>query len=88
MDVLVHHEGVGAGEPKLHEHVGDAVDVVEVAEEHDGARYREGEVENQVGEHDDVGLVADDFAPPGDVGDNDILIDDGWELVGEVAQVE
>ncbi len=39
VDVLVHHQGVCPCEPKLHQHVEDAVEVVEVAEQQDGARY-------------------------------------------------
>ncbi|TKW51113.1 hypothetical protein CTA1_12224 [Colletotrichum tanaceti] len=79
VDVLVHHEGVGADVVELHGHVQRAVDVAETAEQQQGARHGGGQVEEQVGEHQDVGLVADDAARPGHVRQDDVPVEGGGD---------
>lgn len=68
VDVLVHHQRVGAGVGDLHDGVHDAVDPGEVVEEPQGRRHRGGEVQDHVGEHDDVRLDAHDGLAQLDVG--------------------
>lgn len=68
VDVLVHHERVGAGVGDLHDGMHDAVDPGEMVEEPQGRWYRGGEVQDHVCEHDDVRLDANDRLAQLDVG--------------------
>ena len=67
VDVLVHHERVGAHVVQLHERVERAVPPLEVVEEVDCRGYARREVEEQMGEHDNVGVDAHDRTPPSHV---------------------
>lgn len=67
VDVLMHHERVRTDVRRLHDAVQDGVDPGEVIEEERGAGHRRGEVEQEVSEHDDVCLNADDGPSSADV---------------------
>lgn len=69
MDMLVHHERIRADIVRLHNIVRDPVEPVEVTrlEEQDGAGDRCGEVEDQMGEHDDVRLDTDNLPCNSDI---------------------
>lgn len=62
VDVLVHHEGVGADKVRLHDPVEDAMEPSEVVVEVESARDESREVDNEVIEHHDISLDADHLA--------------------------
>lgn len=58
VDVLVHHQRVGADVVRLHDPMQDSVDPAKMPEQHDGAGHGGGEVQQQMGQHHDVGFHA------------------------------
>lgn len=60
VNVLVHHERVRARIRHLHHKMQDAMEPGEMVKEPKGRGHRSGEVEDEVGEEDDIGLDADD----------------------------
>lgn len=60
VDVLVHHERVGARVGDLHDQMEDTVEPGEVREQEQGGGDRGGEVEDEMCQKDDIGLVAHD----------------------------
>lgn len=60
VDVLMHHQGISAHIVGLHDPVQHAMDPVEVTEEIDGTRHRGGKVQQEMREHDHVGVHPDD----------------------------
>lgn len=87
VDVLVHHERVGAHVVELHGGVQRAVPPVEVVEEVYGRGNASEEVEEQVGEHNHIGLDADDRAAPSYVWFDDVFAEeralDVWVVDGD-----
>lgn len=79
-------EGVGAHVPALHEAVEHSVPPVEVGEQVDGRGYGGGHVEQEMCDHDDIGLDSDDSASPLHVGLDDMLTGEAmaklWKVLG------
>lgn len=67
MNVLVHHEGVGANIVRLHEPVGNAVYPGKMAVQPYGAWHGGCKVQQKMGEHHHVCFDADEFASQIDV---------------------
>src|SRR5699024_1663530 len=75
VDVLVHHERVGAEVVELHGDVEDAVDVGEAVVEEDGARHRSRKVDDEVRDHGNVRLVPGYPPGPGNVRLQDVFVE-------------
>lgn len=66
MDVLVHHQRVGADVADLHDEVQHRVDPGESPEQDDGTGHGRREIQHEVHEHHNVGLHPDDGARDAD----------------------
>ena len=88
VDVLVHHEGVGAHVAALHDGVEDAMDPGEAPEQEQCTWDRRGKVEQQMGEHDNVGLDTDNGAGDLQVRIEDPLLHSGMQGELEAAEID
>lgn len=77
VDVLVHHQCVCPHEVYLHYRVQRAMPPVEVVEHIDGGRYARAEIEEEVGQHYDISVNADDCTGPANVGIDDQFAEGG-----------
>ena len=85
VDVLVHHERVGAHVVELHGEVEEGVRVGEAVEEVEGGGNRGAEVEEEVRHEDDVGRMPHEARGVRDVGAQYVCVDGFGELqVSEV----
>lgn len=67
VDVIMHHQSERSGIPYCHQHVRYSVPIVKVAEEINGTGYRGGEVQNNMGQEDDVSVMSDNRSGPSDI---------------------
>lgn len=88
VDVLMHHQCVRSHVVELHRQVENTVNVGKVAEQEDGAWHQGGEVKDEMSQHQDISLVADNFPRPRDVWQDDMVVDDRWQLGRQVSQVD